>query len=100
MRSAYRRSLYVNGCVDDTRLSAQWTVQVGINRSNDTAVWNHNARPTLQACARWVSANNNDMFYPCINSLNGDNYNYDNVHISVATWRHRFSQCFHMLTEA
>jgi len=88
------------GVMTTTKLNDQWTVQVGVNGSNDTAVWNSSARPTLQACVRWVSASNNDMLYPCINNLNGNNYNYNNVQMYVMTWGHRFSQTVHMLTEA
>ncbi|WP_158879847.1 outer membrane beta-barrel protein [Rhodanobacter sp. L36] len=88
------------GIMTSTRLSPQWTVQLGINASNDTAPWNHSARPTLQACARWVSASNNDMLYPCVNSLNGSDYNYNNVQMYVMTWGHRFSEKVHILTEA
>lgn len=88
------------GVMTTTRLNAQWTVQVGINGGNDTAVWNHQARPTLQACVRWVSADNNDMLYPCANSVNGSDYNYNNVQMYVTTWGHRFSDRVHILTEA
>ncbi|GAB2535182.1 outer membrane beta-barrel protein [Rhodanobacter koreensis] len=88
------------GVMTTTKLNDQWTVQLGINGSNDTAVWNSAARPTLQACVRWVSASNNDILYPCINSLNGNNYNYNNVQMYVMTWGHRFSEHVHILTEA
>ena len=83
-----------------TRLNQQWTLQVGINGGNDTAVWNHSARPTLQACVRYVSSDNNDMLYPCVNSFNNSDYNYNNVQMYVTTWGHRFSDNVHMLTEA
>jgi len=88
------------GIMTSTRLNSQWTVQIGVNASNDTAIWNHSARPTLQACVRWVSASNNDMLYPCINSLNSSDYNYNNVQMYVMTWGHRFSEKVHILTEA
>ncbi len=88
------------GILTTTRLSRQWTVQFGINAGNDVAPWNHAARPSLQACVRWVSASNNDMFYPCVNNWNRSDYNYNNVQMYVATWGHRFSDRWHMLTEA
>ncbi|WP_114238797.1 outer membrane beta-barrel protein [Dyella sp. C9] len=88
------------GVMTTTRLNSQWTLQVGINGSNDTAVWNSAARPTLQACVRWVSADNNDMLYPCVNNVNKSDYNYNNVQMYVMTWGHRFSQSVHMQTEA
>jgi hypothetical protein len=88
------------GVMTTTKLSSQWTFQIGVNASNDTAPWNSAARPSLQTCLRWVSADNNDMLYPCINNVNGSNYNYNNVQMYVATWGHRFSKRVHMLTEA
>jgi len=88
------------GVMTTTRLNEQWTVQVGVNGSNDVAVWNRSARPALQTCVRWVSRSNNDMLYPCINNLNGSDYNYNNVQMYVMTWGHRFSEKFHMLTES
>lgn len=88
------------GVLTTTRLNAQWTVQLGINGGNDTAVWNRSARPTLQACVRWVSKDNNDMLYPCVNSFNNSDYNYNNVQMYVTTWGHRFSEAVHTLTEA
>ncbi|WP_369925500.1 outer membrane beta-barrel protein [Xanthomonas sp. NCPPB 2632] len=88
------------GVMTTTRLNAQWTVQVGLNGGNDTAIWNHQSRPTLQACVRWVSASNDDMLYTCANSVNRSDYNYNNVQMYVSTWGHRFSDRVHILTEA
>lgn len=88
------------GIMATTRLSKQWTFQIGINASNDVAPWNSAARPSLQTCVRWVSADNNDMLYPCINNWNKSDYNYNNVQMYVMTWGHRFSQRVHMQTEA
>ncbi len=88
------------GVMTTTRLNQQWTLQVGINGGNDTALWNHSSRPTLQACVRWVSKDNNDMLYPCVNSYNKSDYNYNNVQMYVMTWGHRFSPNVHTLTEA
>jgi hypothetical protein len=88
------------GVMTTTKLSSQWTFQIGVNASNDTAPWNSAARPSLQTCVRWVSADNNDMLYPCINNWNKSDYNYNNVQMYVATWGHKFSQRVHMLTEA
>ncbi|HJU26439.1 MAG TPA: outer membrane beta-barrel protein, partial [Rhodanobacteraceae bacterium] len=75
-------------------------LQLGVNGGNDTAPWNSSARPTLQASVRWVSASNNDMLYPCVNSLNHSDYNYNNVQMYVLTLGHRFNQRVHILTEA
>lgn len=88
------------GVMTTTRLSPQWTFQIGVNAGNDTAPWNPSARPALQTCVRWVSANDDDMLYPCVNNWNKSDYNYNNVQMVVVTWGHRFSQRVHMLTEA
>ncbi|RDS80699.1 outer membrane beta-barrel protein [Dyella psychrodurans] len=88
------------GILTTTRLSQQWTFQLGIDASNDVAPWNSSARPSLQTCVRWVSASNNDMLYPCINNWNKSDINYNNVQMYVMTWGHKFSQKINMLTEA
>lgn len=88
------------GILTTTKLNDQWTVQLGINGSNDVALWNTSARASLQACVRWVSADNNDMLYPCVNNWNKSDYNYNNVQMYVMTWGHRFNERVHILTEA
>lgn len=88
------------GVLTTTRLSDQWTLQLGINGSNDVALWNDSAHASLQACVRWVSVDNDDMLYPCVNNFNHADYDYNNVQMFVATWGHRFNPSFHMLTEA
>ena len=88
------------GVLTTTKLNDNWTVQLGINGSNDVAVWNRDARPSLQACVRWVSSSNNDMLYPCVNNWNKSDYHYNNVQMYVMTWGHRFSENVHILTEA
>ena len=88
------------GIMTTTKLNSQWTFQLGINAGNDVAPWNGSARPSLQTCVRWVSKDNNDMLYPCINNFNKSDYNYNNVQMYVMTWGHRFNNRVHMQTEA
>lgn len=88
------------GVLTTTRLGEQWTLQLGLNGSNDVALWNHDARPSLQACVRWVSKSNDDMLYPCVNNWNTADYHYNNVQMFVMTWGHRFGRDVHLLTEA
>ena len=40
------------GVLTTTKLNDNWTVQLGVNGSNDVAVWNSAARASLQACVR------------------------------------------------
>jgi hypothetical protein len=88
------------GVMTTTKLNDQWTVQLGLNGSNDVALWNSSMRPSLQACVRWVSSDNNDMIYPCVNNWNKSDYHYNNIQMFVVTWGHRFSPDVHVLTEA
>jgi Putative beta-barrel porin-2, OmpL-like. bbp2 len=97
----YTFDAYTNvGVLTTTKLSDQWTVQFGVHGGDDSAPWNGSSRPSLQACVRWVSASNNDMLYPCVESWNGKDQTYNNLQEFVLTWGHRFSQDVHMLTEA
>jgi hypothetical protein len=97
----YTVDAYTNvGIITTTKLNNQWTVQLGVHGGDDSAPWNSSSRPSLQACVRWVSASNNDMLYPCIESYNGDKQTYNNLQEFVTTWGHRFTKKIHMLTEA
>jgi hypothetical protein len=97
----YTVDAYTNvGIITTTKLNSQWTLQLGVHGGDDSAPWNSASRPSLQACVRWVSASNNDMLYPCIESYNGDKQTYNNLQEFVTTWGHRFSHNVHMLTEA
>jgi hypothetical protein len=97
----YTVDAYTNvGILTTTKLSDQWTVQFGVHAGDDSAPWNGSARPSLQACVHWVSASNDDMLYPCVESWNGKDQTYNNLQEFVLTWGHRFSQNVHTLTEA
>lgn len=97
----YTVDAYTNvGVLTTTKLSDQWTVQFGLHGGDDSAPWNSSSRLSLQACVRWVSAANNDMLYPCIESYNDKDQTYNNLQEFVVTWGHRFSPNVHMLTEA
>jgi hypothetical protein len=96
----YTVDAYTNvGILTSTKLSDQWTVQVGLHGGDDSAPWDSTSRLSLQACVRWVSASNNDMLYPCVESYNGKNQTYNNLQEYVLTWGHRFSANVHTLTE-
>jgi hypothetical protein len=97
----YTVDAYTNvGVITTTKLSDQWTVQLGLHGGDDSAPWNSSSRLSLQGCVRWVSASNNDMLYPCVESYNNKNQTYNNLQEFVLTWGHRFSPNVHMLTEA
>ncbi|QAU24187.1 hypothetical protein EO087_09460 [Dyella sp. M7H15-1] len=97
----YTADAYTNvGIITTTKLNNRWTLQLGIHGGDDSAPWNSSSRASLQACVRWVSASNNDMLYPCVESYNNDKQTYNNLQEFVTTWGHRFSHRVHMLTEA
>jgi len=97
----YTVDAYTNvGVLASFKLADQWTVQLGVHGGDDSAPWDSTSRLTGQACVRWVSASNDNMLYPCIESYNGDDQTYNNLQEFVVTWGHRFSANVHTLTEA
>ena len=88
------------GFITTTQLNKNWVIQAGLNCSPDTACWESDKTITGSACLRWVSDDNDDMLYPCANSFNKGDANYNNLQAYVLTWGHRFSQDVSMLTEA
>ena len=96
----YTVDAYTNtGIITTTKLNDQWTVQLGVHSGDDSAFWNSSATLSAQACVRWVSASNNDMLYPCVESWNKSKQTYNNLQEFVLTWGHRFTRNVHMLTE-
>jgi hypothetical protein len=97
----YTVDAYTNmGIITTTKLSDQWTLQLGVHGGDDSAIWDSTSRLSAQACVRWVSKSNNDMLYPCVESYNKSKQTYNNLQEFVLTWGHRFSPNVHMLTEA
>jgi hypothetical protein len=88
----------------------QWLLQLGLEAGTDMAPWYRGATPTLFAGIRWVSLDNNDAFYTCLNNLNdarfrrveidGQFAGHDNFNYIVSTWEHRFNKEVHTKTEA
>lgn len=96
----YTVDAYTNtGIITTTKLNDQWTVQLGVHSGDDSAFWNSSGTLSAQACVRWVSAANNDMLYPCVESWNKARQTYNNLQEFVLTWGHRFTRNVHMLTE-
>ena len=88
------------GMVGTFKLDKNWTVQLGISGGDDVAPWDPSATPTGLACVNWTSDSGNDNLYPCVNSINGGHYAYNNLQDLVATWYHKFNEQWHMATEA
>lgn len=88
------------GVTTTTQLNKNWVLQAGLNCSPDTACWEQDKSVSASICVRWVSDDNSDMIYPCLNNYNKHDYNYNNIQQSVVTWGHKFSDKIFTLTEA
>jgi hypothetical protein len=91
-------------------LNEQWFVQGAIEAGTDMAPWYKGAIPTGMFGVRWVSLDNNDSVYTCLNNINqakfrhffddGQPSGHDNFNYIVSTWQHRFNPYIHTKTEA
>jgi hypothetical protein len=98
------------GVMVTLRPQQQWLLQIGINCGDDMAPWYQGAVACGFAGVRWVSKDNNDAIYACLNQadsaefrhfeVNGQPAGHDNYNYFVATWEHRFSADIHTKTEA
>ena len=93
------------GVLLSVKLSDQWTVQVGVNAGDDMAPWYQGARVAGFLGLRWVSCDNKDSIYTCLNQINNAEYSHftvdgqaaghNNFNSLVSTWQHKFSdKCF------
>ena len=57
-------------------------------------------QPSATACVSYTFNNGNDNVYPCVNGLNRGYYAYNNLQMFDSTWYHKFSESWHMATEA
>ena len=86
------------------KLNDHWTVQVGYNFGDDMAPWYKNAPLCGFAGVRWVSEDNHDSVYTCLNQIdsaqfrhftvNGQPAGHDNYNYVVSTYQHKFSDNF------
>ncbi|HET6323455.1 MAG TPA: outer membrane beta-barrel protein [Planctomycetaceae bacterium] len=93
-------------------LSEQWMFQCAITAGTDMAPWYPGATPTGFLGLRWVSKDNRDSIYTCLNNINtakfrtfeeyGELVGHDNFNYIVSTWTHKFTQSgsIHTNTEA
>jgi Putative beta-barrel porin-2, OmpL-like. bbp2 len=90
-----------NGIVSTTMLNKNWKVQLEISAGNDISPTDKHFRQwTPAACVIYTSNSGNDVFYPCMNGLNNQNFGWNNVQHAVATWYHKFNERWHTDTEA
>jgi hypothetical protein len=88
------------GILGTVKLDDHWLVQLGLTAGHDVAPWTPDAKPSATACISYTFNNGNDNVYPCVNGLNGGRYAYNNLQMFDNTWYHKFSQSWHMATEA
>jgi hypothetical protein len=98
------------GIMASVKLNDWWTIQAAIYAGGDMAPWYKGAIPTGFAAVKWVSQDNNDSVYTCLNAINNAKFRYftldgqpaghDNFNYVVSTWTHRFSERVHTSTEA
>ena len=93
-------------------INNQWMFQVGLTAGTDMAPWYPGATPTGFLGLRWVSKDNRDSIYTCLNNINsgkfrtfeeyGELVGHDNFNYVVSTWTHKFtdSGSIHTNTEA
>jgi hypothetical protein len=93
-------------------LNEQWMFQAAIHSGTDMAPWYPGALPTGFFGLRWVSKDNRDSIYTCLNNINtgqfrtfheyGQLIGHDNENYIVSTWTHKFtdSGSIHTATEA
>jgi hypothetical protein len=97
------------GMMATVMLNKQWMVQACINAGNDMAPWYKGAVPCGMFGVRWVSANNKDSIYTCLNQIDsaefrhfddqGQPSGHDNFNYLVTTWQHKFNETVHTKTE-
>ncbi len=89
-----------NGIVSTIKLNKNWTMQFELSTGNDVAPWARSYNQVTPAvCVNWTSDSGNDNIYPCINGINNEHYQYNNIQHLVATWYHKFNDKWHMDTE-
>jgi Putative beta-barrel porin-2, OmpL-like. bbp2 len=87
------------GVVWSTRLTKNWTVQIGVNASSDVAPWENDAKPTVTGCLQWSSDNSWDTVYTCANGTNDANYGFNNVNLYQFMWYHKITDRLWFATE-
>jgi len=90
------------GMLASVKLSDQWTAQAGVNFGDDQAPWAPHVEVSGFFGARWVSKDNHDSVFTCLNQINdaqfrhydieGQTAGHDNYNYVVSTWQHIFGE--------
>ncbi len=97
------------GLMASFQLSKRVMFQVGINAGTDMAPWFKGATLAGFLGLRWISEDNKDALYTCLNEIDdakfrhyedeGQEAGHDNFNYIVSTWEHTFSKELHTKTE-
>jgi hypothetical protein len=92
------------------KINRQLMIQGAIESGTDMAPWYPGAVATGFAGLRWVSEDNHDAFYTCLNNINaaefrhldvaGNAVGHDDYNYIVSTYEHKFNENVHTATEA
>jgi len=104
------------GCMFTFKINRQLLVQGAITAGTDMAPWSPGCVATGFAGLRWVSEDNHDAFYTCLNNINGAEFRHytvfdvytdslaqvghDDYNYIVSTYEHKFNDNVHTATEA
>ena len=98
------------GVMFSFQMTQRLMLQGAIHAGTDMAPWYAGATPTGFFGVRWVSEDNNNAMYICLNNINNAKFRYftvdgqkaghDNFNYIVGTYEHRFSKKVHTKTEA
>ena len=89
------------GIFSSTKLSKNWTLQLGISTGNDVAPWqaDQGRQATGSVMVQWISNNNKDSVYGGANAFNNGEFGYNNIQQYVATYSHKFNETIWTSTE-
>jgi hypothetical protein len=90
------------GIFTTTKLSQQWTVQIGLSNGTDIALWQDDPgnQPTGTVMVQWIAPSQTDSIYLGDNAFNNGEFGYNNLQQIVGTWTHKFNDQIYTATEA
>jgi hypothetical protein len=85
-----------------TKVSDQWTLQMGAHAGNDMAPWTTSSQANGLFLLKWVAPSGNDSLWGGLDSIGKGYYlnEHDDLQVTALTWGHRFNDRLHSLTES
>jgi hypothetical protein len=77
-----------------TKLSPNWTIQLGIADGVDIAPWQADPgrQPTGSANLQYISSGGHDSFYVGMNSFNNGQWGFNNLQECIESYTHKFNE--------